>query len=61
MQWIEYERLLRDRERLSPSEQRRLQDLELEDDVLSTRIANYFPLQILGGWLILLLILGLFM
>lgn len=56
--YLEYDRLLLHRNRLTDAERGRLESLDLEDERLGDRIAPWLPPAIVGGWLALLLLVG---
>lgn len=59
MKIVDYERLLLRPGKLHPDEQRRLAALDREDERIGDSIADWWFLEVVGGWLILLLVLGL--
>lgn len=59
MNVIEYEKLLWNRDHLAPNEQKRLAELDLEDERVGNSIAGWWFPEIIAGWLLLLFVLGL--
>ena len=59
MHWIEYEKLALHRDHLTSVEQRRLEELDAEDERIGNDVAGYWFPEIIGGYLTILLVAGL--
>lgn len=59
MKVLDYERLLFQKGELMPDEKRRLAELDQRDEQIGNSIADWWFLEIVAGWLLLLLVLGL--
>lgn len=59
MKVLDYERLLFQKGELMPDEKRRLAELDQRDEQIGNSIADWWFPEIVGGWLLLLLVLGL--
>ena len=56
MHWVQYEKLLLNRDHLSKPEFERLVKLHAEDERIGNEIANWWFPEILAGWVVLLLL-----
>lgn len=59
MHWIEYEKLALHRNQLTPKEQRRLEEMDAEDERIGNDVAGFWFPEIIGGYLVILLVAGL--
>ena len=58
MNWVEYEKLAVNRDHLNPAQERRLEELDAEDERIGNKVAAFWFPEIVGGYLIVLVIAG---
>lgn len=56
MHWVEYEKLALNRNHLNPVQQRRLEELDAEDERIGNDVAGFWFPEILGGYLLILIV-----
>jgi hypothetical protein len=56
MHWVEYEKLALNRSHLNPAQQKRLEELDAEDERIGNDVAGFWFPEILGGYLLILIV-----